>query len=827
MSGKKDKSRGAQLQVRLRGGSDFAQSYEEQLAVPVVRNRFLDTAFWTPAVVTDKQGSAAVTVTWPDNLTQWRAQAVGNTTTAQVGSGETRVTIKKDLLVRLQAPRFFVERDQVVLSANVQNYLAHAAHVKVRLELGSDAAEVVDSPTETWVDIPQEGEKRVDWTVQVKHPGDLRVRMIAQTTAAADATELTLPVLVHGVERMTTQSGVLREQSHTELTIALPEARKPNRSELVVQLNPSLGAIMLDALPYLLDYPYGCVEQTMSRFLPAVVVAKTMKDLGVDLDLLRKRAVNQKKGVQANRNPAEKENSAYTYPKGRPGLKMVPSPNQERWRSPVFESRQLKKMVTEGLDRLAKMQHADGGWGWWSDDTSDPYMSSYVLYGLQTAKSAGYGVPADMLARGQKYLREAFAKEEDIHRRVYEARVLVMDRATHAALQKAVTGPLFEKREQLSVCGKALLAMALHALGEREKATILLGNMETTLQKDEVNGTASWDDSNGSWWQWYNNRVEVASTALQAYLTVQPNSTIPLMLVKWLVNNRRASTWNSTKETAEAVYALAGYVRVNKELAPNYTLTVGLADRVQWTYKVTKENALLFDNEMVVPDELLETGNQTLSITKEGQGTCYYAAYTRYFSQEEPIAATSNEIAVQRRYFRLLPNTASGEAEPKPIDLARPNPFLTQRYDLLTLFAEETILEDTSVGPHYDRVALQPGEIVQSGDLLEVELQLESKNDYDYLVFEDMKPAGCEPVELRSGAKYGNGLYSNMELRDQKVAFFLSHLPQGTRTLTYRLRAEIPGTFHVLPTNGYAMYAPDIRALSDEGHLNVQDEEQR
>jgi uncharacterized protein YfaS (alpha-2-macroglobulin family) len=120
-------------------------------------------------------------------------------------------------------------------------------------------------------------------------------------------------------------------------------------------------------------------------------------------------------------------------------------------------------------------------------------------------------------------------------------------------------------------------------------------------------------------------------------------------------------------------------------------------------------------------------------------------------------------------------------------------------------------------------VPLASGDELQSGDLIEVELFLESKNDYDYLVFEDLKPAGCEPVELRSSGREENGLWSQMELRDQKVAFFLPTLPQGTRALTYRLRAETPGRFHALPTNGYAMYAPEIRTLSDEFQLGVRD----
>ena len=121
--------------------------------------------------------------------------------------------------------------------------------------------------------------------------------------------------------------------------------------------------------------------------------------------------------------------------------------------------------------------------------------------------------------------------------------------------------------------------------------------------------------------------------------------------------------------------------------------------------------------------------------------------------------------------------------------------------------------------------SLQPGELLNSGDLLEVELGLEAKNDYDYVLFEDIKPAGCEPVEVRSGEHAGQGLYANMELRDQKVAFFISQLPQGRRVLTYRLRAETPGAFHVLPANSYAMYAPDVRALSNEERISIRDEE--
>ena len=292
-----------------------------ELAQATMRSNFRDTAFWTPAVVTDAQGQATVSVKWPDNLTQWRAVAVGSTQAAQVGTGETRVTTKKDVLVQLEAPRFLVERDIATLSAVVHNDTDADARIRVKLDLdnadvvGEDNAGVSETseppleslqqqgqlrhPTpdtrhprtnETWVTISKNGQQRVDWLVRPKMEGVIHARMTAQSVTQGDATETVIPVLVHGVERQTQQSGVMKTGNTlpAQVTINLPEARKAGSSQVVVTLNPSVAGVMLDALPYLADYPYGCVEQTMSRFLPSVIVAQTLQDTGYNLSDLEK-----------------------------------------------------------------------------------------------------------------------------------------------------------------------------------------------------------------------------------------------------------------------------------------------------------------------------------------------------------------------------------------------------------------------------------------------------------------------------------------------------------------------------------------------------------
>jgi uncharacterized protein YfaS (alpha-2-macroglobulin family) len=116
---------------------------------------------------------------------------------------------------------------------------------------------------------------------------------------------------------------------------------------------------------------------------------------------------------------------------------------------------------------------------------------------------------------------------------------------------------------------------------------------------------------------------------------------------------------------------------------------------------------------------------------------------------------------------------------------------------------------------------LRPGDAVRSGDLVEVKIMVEAKNDYEYLVFEDYRPAGFEPTELKSGGVFENGTWLNRELRDEKVVNFLYALDRGKQAITCKLRAEVPGRERVLPHKAYAMYAPRVRAISDSWQIPI------
>jgi uncharacterized protein YfaS (alpha-2-macroglobulin family) len=226
--------------------------------------------------------------------------------------------------------------------------------------------------------------------------------------------------------------------------------------------------------------------------------------------------------------------------------------------------------------------------------------------------------------------------------------------------------------------------------------------------------------------------------------------------------------------------------------------------------KITKENLFSFDNKFVLEGARIETGRHTVELRKKGTGPLYYNAYLTNFTLEDFITRAGLEVKVDRKMYKLTPADKTAKvagARGQAVD---------QRVE------------------KYNREALNNLDALKSGDLVEIELEIDSKNDYEYLIFEDMKAAGFEPVEVRSGyggssgtggagAGGGNALGAYVEFRDNRVAFFVRALARGKHSVAYRMRAETPGQFSALPARGYAMYAPELKGNSDELKLRITD----
>jgi uncharacterized protein YfaS (alpha-2-macroglobulin family) len=806
----------------------LAQGADQGPAVQV-RADFRATALWQPDLVTDRNGKAHVKVKFPDSLTEWRTTARVVSRYNQFGITTANMRTQKPLIVRLQAPRFFVVGDALTVSALINNNTETIMKVRPSIKtngltlLGAIVNEKLVKGIKD-IEVPAGSEKRIDWKVRVDQPGSAKIVVAVKGKNYSDAMQKTFVVHEHGIEKFIASSGKMRgDEINVRLT--LPRERKKNTTRMVAQVAPSIAVTMLDSLPYLIDFPYGCTEQTMSRFLPAVVTLKTLTDLGLKPEAIAGRIFG---GIDASQT--EK-----THPKGKKDLGS------------------LDQMVEKGLKRLYDFQHSDGGWGWWKKGESDHFMSAYVLWGLTLAKNSGTLVNTDVLERAFKFLdRELVEEETHFDQQAWMLHALA---SAHVALkirkvssfQSKALKNLWNNRTNLNAYTRSLLAIAAHHYGENKKSKILIENLEDGVKIDQtpdtssvqrgeqksgqgVLSTAHWGED-GIHWRWSDGGVEATAFALRALVLIDSKNKLIEPVTNWLVKNRRGAHWSNTRNTAISVLALNDYLQTSGELKSD--LEYEIIVNGHSIAKTNVENVLAAPSIYPVDSKFIKDGaNEFKIVRKHGKGPLYFSMQAKFFSLEEPITPAGNEIFLRRQYYKLV---------------GRP-----------------TLLK----GQVYDKVPLNDGDSIVSGERIETLITLEAKNNYEYLIIEDLKPAGFESVKIRSGESlYARELKSSarsrklrkpkkalssqfrgevsilpppqgpgsasdytgrsrwvyQELRDRKMAMFIDKLPQGIWEIRTTLRAEVPGKFHALPVMGHAMYIPEIRANGQEIRLTVKD----
>jgi len=737
-----------------------------------VRSRFAQTAFWDPAVRTDQDGRARVTVQMPDNLTTWRMQARGITGDTMVGSAEVDVVSSLDLLVRPVLPRFFVVNDQAQIATVVHNNTQAPLEVQVSIEVEGLALEGASSQT---VEVGAGDKVQVPWSVKALSgseagPGGIEratVRMKASAGDLSDAREDTLPIYHYTTPEVVSTAGLLPEPGVRQEVIQLPGAFDPTQGGLTVKLDGSLTAVAQDALDYLEHYPYECVEQTVSRFLPNVVTWQALEEMGLERPELRQK---------------------------------------------------LAQMVGIGLQRLYAQQHYDGGWGWWTYDESNPYLTAYVLHGMLEAHRAGFVVDQEAMDKAAGYLRETLPSvtrvkiASDANRLAYALYVLASYADTFGSsyrgeLSRAVR--LFDDRHLLDSYGQATLAMALALMepDEPQRVKTLLDDLAGDAVLSATG--AHWEEAEPDYWN-MNTDVRTTAIILWSFAHLRSDDQVLPATVRWLMAMRKESHWQTTQDNAWSLLGLVAYMRASGELEGDYSYSVYLNGQELATGDVSKDNIdkshelqvgiarlLVEEGNRLVIERLAPQGDQT------GEGQLYYTADLRYYLPADQIQALDRGIVVARQY--------------SPVDDAGQSDAI--RY------------VDTA----------------RVGDMIKVKLTLIAPTDLHYVVVEDPLPAGFEGVDLslkttsvvgeqptlryltaeeedRWYRWYGWGWwwFSNSEMRDEKVVLFAEYLPRGTYEYTYLMRAGVPGIFYTMPSTAYQMYFPDVFGRSDGGKFTVE-----
>ncbi len=581
----------------------------ERLIEPKIRKAFPDTAYWAANVVTDAQGRAQVKFDFPDALTTWRTTARGVTADTRVGGAVIRTIVRKNLILRLATPRFFTRGDQAVLTGIVHNYLT--TEKKARVSLSADGLEILDPVTAT-LSIPSRGESKVTWRVKPKPGGSAVLTAKALTDEESDGIELTLPIRPFGVRLSVARAGsVIAEQGAADAELEFPQAIDPDSRALEISVSPSVGGALFGALDFLTTYPYGCTEQTMSSFLPNVVVAAALRELKVKSDV----------------NEAE-----------------------------------LQKKIRAGLDRLYDYQHNDGGWGWWKTDESHPFMTAYVVAGLAQAKSAGVSVDEGRLKRGVSWLRGEYERQEKAvpDLRAYLAYALALNGLAPADVA-AVLNPLWEKRGDMSTYGRAVLGLAFDAVHDA-RAGEIAGHLESEAKSAEQE--AYWPATQNYLLDFSgDSSAEATAYAMKLLVRYRPQSPLLPKAALWLMNHRSEGFyWYSTEQTAMVVYGLTDYLKASGELKPDFAVTVAVNGKQILARRFGPADAVGVAAPVLrLKAAELAAGMNRVHFTKNGAGRLYWSARAEYFSTEEKLQRTGTvALNLLRDYFKLVPEKVEG-----------------------------------------------------------------------------------------------------------------------------------------------------------------------
>ena len=795
-----------------------------------VRSEFADTAFWgcfpasigLPGLrpVEGEPGVFRARFAMPDDATGWRVRAWAMLPGACVGEGEARLTTAKDLLVSPALPRFLVQGDDATLAVVVHNRTDAPLDVVVTLAetngvldvsadgpereadsaggssdssdasgsseasvpSGSSEARAAGHPATRRLVVPAKGSARADFFAYALREGEAAVVATAAVPGGgrtrSDGVARTFPVKLRGLRRVEPFSRVAAPgEGPVTIRFRVPEKRLPEETSLTLRADVSLLPSLWGAVPWLVEYPHGCTEQTLNRFVPAVLVRKALRDAGLSLEAIAAG------GVATNAPPRP----------AAPIARRAPAPP----RAPVVTDAELDRIVAAGLKRLGEMQLADGGWGWFSGwgERSAPHTTATVVHGLLAAREAGVEVPAELLSRGLAWLgrdqarRRAEIAADRKNRRAGPEDALVARVLAEggAAVDPAMLGYLYEDRAQLPFYAKALLGLALDALGDSRRDE-LARNLRQFLVADAETGTAHFELGNaGWWWHWYGSEIESQAAGLELLLRAAPDDPAVAGLARFLAANRAHGTyWNSTRDTACALEALARYHRLRE--APAGAAPGGLPPvRLKLALDGRPLDLPAFAGAPIaLPPDLLPAGEHELVVASEASDRpLYVAGALSNFTLEPRIAEAGLEVKVRRTVSRLVERETEG----------------TGRDTAGGVVARK--------GVAHDRVPLGDRDLIASGDLVEVRLDLEAKNDCEYVLVEDAKAAGLESVEALSGYRWEGDLFPYVEWRDDRVCLYLARLPRGTHSFTYRFRAETPGGFTALPARAEGMYEPD------------------
>ena len=780
-----------------------------------IRKNLQETAFFLPQLTTDPEGNISFTFTAPEALTQWKLQLLAHTKEMNAGTQMLETVTQKELMVLPNPPRFLREGDTIVLSSKISNLSDQALNGIVELQL-FDAltnAKIDDKLSNTNArqnfEVITKGNTNVSWKLQV--PDDVQTvlyKIVAKAGEFSDGEQSMLPVLSNRM--LVTETMPMWIRSNQSKTFTFDKLKnnssntlKHHKLTLEMTSNPAWYAVQ--ALPYLMEYPYECSEQTFSRYYANALASHIANSTPRIQEVF-----NQWKSTDALLSNLEKNQELKSLIiQETPWLRDAQSETEQKKRiALLFDLNKMNNELQSALNKLKKMQYGSGAFPWFEGGRENRYITQHIITGfghLAKLNVAEYDSSTkNMLQNAIRYLDNAFVKEYKELKRYCKKNKIDINKnhlsytQIHYLYMRSFfpdikrpnnTNEAWEyymgqsKKYWLkqNLYAQGMLALVLHRNNDNSTATKIIRSLdERSINNEEL---GMYWKSNVASWYWYQAPIETQSLMIEVFSEVEkePKRTeIVDNLKVWLLKNKQTNRWQTTKATADAVYAL-------------------LLQGSDWISVTDMVDIVLGDQKIdpaTIEDVSVEAGTgyfktswngseiqpnmATVQITKKGKGIAWGALYWQYFEDLDKITVAETPLSLKKKLF-VKKNTDTGE--------------------------EITEITDVSQ--------------LQLGDLVRVRIELRSDRTMEFVHMKDMRAAGFEPINVISQYKWQDGLGYYQSTRDAATNFFFDYLPKGVHVFEYDLRVNNSGDFSNGITTIQSMYAPEFTSHSEGIRVHI------
>ena len=783
-------------------------------SAPPLRTDFRETAFFFPQLRADDKGSVSFSFVAPESLTRWHIMGLAHDTNLRLGILDDTAITSKKLMVTPNFPRFLREGDRMVLSARIDNASDKAlSGVAELLLFDVITGRPVDGlfghmtvPVE-WT--AEGGASAVaSWLIVVPRAiGAIRYEVKASSGAFTDGEANMLPVLSRRMLVSETFAFSVPDQGtyNLEWERLLEEADRSENQRLSLEFTPNPAWYAVQALPYLMEFPHECSEQVFSRFY-----ANQIGSWLAESDPAIAQVFEQWKGTDALTSNLEKNQDLKSLLiEETPWLRDARDETERKQRLGILlDADRMRYESVAALDQLLQAQSPNGGWPWFPGGQDNPYITRHIVAGLGHLSALGVtqirndNAIWSALAQAVNYLdaraiEKWVVKEsklvrepdnEDLH--YLYTRSFFPELGIPGNLENAfglVLNTAAANWNDRSIFEQALLALAIQRWKTSLPASEINENTRLVPQQimTSLKERSQRSDELGMWWPqnsrgyyWHQAPIETQALLIEAFSQVARDEESVEAMKSWLLSQKRTRSWESTKATAEACYAL---------------LATG-----QPLLSTRKSAAIYLDGQLIESDEAeagtgyfrrdwspseIRSGQAKLRIEKNNPGMAWGGMYWSYFEDLDKVSESGGSLSVQKQLFR----EQAGERGPELVAI--------QANDPTKLSVGETMV---------------------------TRLIITTDRDLEYVHVKDSRAAGLEPMDVLSGYQWSNGLGFYRTVRDASSHFFMDFLPRGTWVVEYSSRAFQPGEFSSGPALVECMYAPEFSSLSAGGRLKIQ-----